>query len=344
VAFAPDLRAADAIYRGLVGPAGKVEGRARIGSLQTNGVLRFGTVTLKPGPGLRFDLWLEGAADGWQLEFATVPAPGSTATPTVVGKIPLARQTNAAATPTLVATLAPVGRDTAHLVLKWGEFKAVADLQFVEIQAPPRPAAAATRGSPPPINRKHDDENVGARQTMLSQLNEAALVNPKGSRVAVQFARTFPKGTQSQSAAGTTRRMGLVVEGPDFARLMSTRDGGVVELTEAPALRLTIDTAVRAGKVLLRTGNQTPGFPGAYSVWLKRAGRGWRLVFNQEPDVWGSQRDPKSDIGEVDVTYAQGGEPSRPIGVALEPTAADRWRLIISWGPHEWAADFSAAG
>jgi hypothetical protein len=343
VSFAPDLRAADAIHRGLLAPAGKIEGRARIGSLQTNGVLRFGTLAvLKPGAGLRFDLWLEGAGDGWQLEFATVPAPGSTVTPSVVGKIPLARQPNATPTPTLIATLAPVGRDTAQLVLKWGDFKAAADLQIQEIQAPPRPAAAAARGAPPPINRKHDDENVGARQTMLSQLNEAALVTPKGSRVAVQFARTFPKGTQSQSAAGTTRRMGLVVDGPDFARLMSTPDGGVVELTEAPALRLTIDTAMRAGKVLLRAGNQTPGYPGAYSVWLKRAGRGWRLLFNQEPDVWGSQRDPKSDVGEVDLTYSQGGDASRPIGVALEPTSADRWRLIITWGPHEWAADFSA--
>jgi hypothetical protein len=305
-------------------------------------VLRFGTLAvLKPGPGLRFDLWLEGVRDGWLLEFATVPAPGSTATSTVVGKIPLARQPNAVAAPTLVATLAPVARDTAQLVLKWGEFKAAADLQFQEIQAPPRPAAAAARGAPPPINRKHDDENVGARQTMLSQLNESALVNPKGSKVTVQFARTFPKGSSAQSAAGTTRRSGLVVDGPDFARLMSTGDGAVVELTEAPALRLTIDAPVRAGKVLLRTGNQTPGFPGAYSVWLKRAGRGWRLVFNQEPDVWGSQRNPKSDVGEVDLTYSQGGEPSRPLGVALEPTAADRWRLIITWGPHEWAADFS---
>jgi hypothetical protein len=66
-------------------------------------------------------------------------------------------------------------------------------------------------------------------------------------------------------------------------------------------------------------------------------------VFNNEPDVWGSQRDPKSDIGEVDLTYTQGGEPSRPLGVSLQPTAADRWRMVLAWGPHEWAADFTAA-
>jgi hypothetical protein len=178
---------------------------------------------------------------------------------------------------------------------------------------------------------------------MLSQLNEAAVVDASGARASVTFARTFPKGTASQSAAGTTRREGLVVEGPDFTKLMSTRDGAVVELTQAPALRLSIDKAVRTGNVVLRPGNQTPGFPGAYSIWLKRAGDGWRLVFNQEPDVWGSQRDPKSDVGEVDLAYTKGGEPSRPLGVAIVPTAADRWRLVLAWGPHEWAADFAAA-
>ena len=178
---------------------------------------------------------------------------------------------------------------------------------------------------------------------MLSQMNEAALVDPQGARFSVTFARTFPKGTASQSAAGTTRRAGLVVDGPDFGRLMSTRDGAVVELTEAPALRLSIDRAVRSGKLVLRPGNQTAGFPGAYSLWLKRAGSGWRLVINQEPDVWGSQRDPKSDVGEIDLTYSQGGDSSRPLGVALEPTSADRWRMVLAWGPHEWSADFTSA-
>ena len=157
-----------------------------------------------------------------------------------------------------------------------------------------------------PVSRNHDDENVGARATMLSQMNEAALVDPQGARFSVTFARTFPKGTASQSAAGTTRRAGLVVEGPDFGRLMSTRDGAVVELTEAPALRLSIDRAVQSGKLVLRPGNQTAGFPGAYSLWLKRAGSGWRLVINQEPDVWGSQRDPKSDVGEIDLDVLTG--------------------------------------
>ena len=334
ISFAPDLRASDPANRNLFTSSGRV----RLGELQTTGVLRFGDVSIgKPSVApLRFDLFLEAAREGWTLDVAAADGASSSS----VGKVALSRQPGAEASPTLVVALAPVARDTAQLVVTWGEVRATAGVQYQEVQLPPGLAAAARKA--PPVSRKHDDENVGARATMLSQLNEAALVDPQGARVSVTFARTFPKGAPSQSAAGTARRQGLVVEGPDFGRLMSTRDGAVVELTEAPALRLSIDRAVRAGNLVLRSGNQTPGFAGAYSLWLKRAGSGWRLVVNHDPDVWGSQRDPKSDLGEVDLAYSKGGDPSRPLGVALQPLAADRWRLTIAWGPHEWAADFAA--
>jgi hypothetical protein len=335
VLFAPDLRANDPAHRTLFDSPGR--GRVRLGQLQTNGALRVGDVSVgKPGASpLRFDLSIEATGGAWQLDIAAADAPGAS-----LGRIALGRQRSTVTAPTLVAALVPLGRDTAQLVLTWGGMRATAPVQFVEVQLPQRPAGRARQV--PPVNRKHDDENVGARATMLSQLNESALVDPQGARLSVLFARTFPRGSQAQSAAGTSRRAGLVVDGPDFGRLMSTRDGAVVELTEAPALRLSIDKAVRAGNVVLRPGNQSADFPGAYSMWLKRSGPGWRLVFNNEPDVWGSQRDPKSDIGEVDLTYSQGGEPSRPLGVSLQPTAADRWRMVLAWGPHEWAADFTA--
>jgi hypothetical protein len=342
VAIAPDLRATDPAHQNLLATAGKIEGRVRLGQLQTNGVIRFGSLTVgKPGPVLRYIVSLEGTGDGWQLDIATAPAAGG-AESAAVGKIPLSRQPATIASPTLVAALIPVARDAAQLVVKWGAFKGATDLQFQEMQPPPR-AAMAGRAIQP-INRRHDAENIGARQTMLSQLNETALVLPKGPRFSVTFARTFLKGAQTQSTAGTTRRPGPVVDGADFAKLATIRDGAIVELTESPALKLSIDRPVRVGKLLLKTGNQAPGFPGAYSLWLKRAGRGWRLVFNQEPDVWGTQREPRSDIGEVDLTYSQGSASSRPLSVALEPSGADRWRLVIGWGLHEWTAEFVEAG
>ncbi len=137
--------------------------------------------------------------------------------------------------------------------------------------------------------------------------------------------------------------MGLDVGGVDYPRIATTADGAIVMLTEAAVPRLKIEAPLRFGTVTVRTENQAPKFPGMYGIWLKRVGSGWHLVFNNEPDAWGSQHNPKFDVAEIELTHSQGPEASRPFGVALEPTAADRGRLVILWGPHEWSADFVVA-
>ena len=131
--------------------------------------------------------------------------------------------------------------------------------------------------------------------------------------------------------------------GVDFSHIASAVDGAVVALTESAVPRLKIEMPLRFGKVMVRTGNQVGGFPGAYGIWLKRVGSGWRLVLNDESDAWGSQHDPKFDAAEMDLAHSEGHAASRPFGVALIPTAADRGRLVIVWGPHEWTADFVVA-
>ena len=60
---------------------------------------------------------------------------------------------------------------------------------------------------------------------------------------------------------------------------------------------------------MIATGNQVVGFPGSYGLWLKRVGSGWRLVFNNEPDAWGSQHDPKFDAAEIDLSRTPTGMP-----------------------------------
>ncbi len=117
-------------------------------------------------------------------------------------------------------------------------------------------------------------------------------------------------------------------------------DGDIVMLTESSVPRLRIEEPLRFGKVLIATGNQVVSFPGSYGIWLKRAGTGWRLVFNNEPDAWGSQHDPKFDAAEIELSHSDGHVAARPFAVALVPNAPDRGRLVIIWGPHEWTADF----
>jgi hypothetical protein len=375
------LRADDPAHRSLFS-SGAAGARISIGQLQTNGTLRLGTLSFAKNDlrGLKYDLWLQGTRAGWQLGVVELPPPpmppgaepkpaaegrggearaGSDSKPAAdkpaaepkpptepkpLGEIALTPHASTGSTPALIAALIPTSADSGRLVLRWGALEASTDLHFTEPFKQPLGG-----GGPPnqPINRKHDDDLTAvSRVLMLTQRNETVVVVPKGSRLAISYARTLPKGERSAAgaAAGVTANSGLSVEGPDFAALMSTPDGAVVQLTQAAVPRLVIETPIRLGKAQLRTGNQAPGLPGTYGLWLKRAGRGWRLVFSQEPDTWGSQYDQKSDVTEIDLAYSKGADALRPFTVGLVPTTNDRGRLMISWGPHEWTADYIVGG
>lgn len=341
MAYAPDLGASDPAHKALLSAtAGSDTSRVRVAQLITTGTLRIEAIELgragpagaPPGPapirpdleGARYDLWLETANNGWRIQVTD-------ATKAVVGHIPLSRRSAAPAASNFVAALIPESGAVGRLALRWGGYEATADVQFTN---PSRRRVEA--GEPNVTTNRTDDEDTSAlsRARLLAQRNETALVLPKGQRMSVSFQRT---------AEGSRRGRGLGVDGPDFARLTNTPDGEVVMLTESSVPRLRIEAPLRFGKTSIATGNQVAGFPGSYGIWLKRAGTGWRLVFNHEPDAWGSQHDPKFDAAEIELSHSGGHAAARPFAVALVPHAPDRGRLVIIWGPHEWTADFVVA-
>jgi hypothetical protein len=340
------LRADAAKHRGLLA-AGPSASRVAIGQLQTNGALRSGAVSFAKNDlrGLKYDVWLEGSREKWQLELVEVPDPKATAPPASVPKIELTPRASGAVSPTLVAALVPADRDAARLVLRWGDLEATAEMQFTEPQRLPTGDGRPNQL----VNRKHDEDTSAlSRLLAMTQRNESVvMLPPKGSRLSVSFARTLGKGQRSGAGAtaGVTAAIGLGVDGPDFARLTTTPEGAVVQQTMAAIPRLVIEAPLRFGRTLLRTANQAPGTPGTYGLWLKRTGRGWRLVVSSEPDTWGSQHDRRHDVAEIELIHAedQAGA-ARPFAAALVPTAPDRGRLVIQWGAHEWTAEFVVAG
>lgn len=251
-----------------------------------------------------------------------------------VGRIPLTREPGPLAA-TLAAALAPEDRTAGRFWLRWGPYQATTDVQFT---IPVRRRRAENGEPNTTVNRRHDEDTSAlSRARLLAQRNETAATLPTGSRLSVSFQRTFVRGEAETNPNGH----GLAVDGPDFARLMSTPDQTVVMLADAPVPRLSNDVPLRFGQFVLAVGNQVPGFPGSYGLWLKRDGSTWRLVFNHQPDAWGSQHDPKFDVGEIGLTHSEGHAGTRPFAIGLLPSAADHGRLAIVWGPHEWTADFS---
>ena len=171
--------------------------------------------------------------------------------------------------------------------------------------------------------RFDSDTSAGARFLRLAERHESAVELPGDARLAVLF-------WQEQS-----------VDLEDFAGVESLSDGEVLRLTRAAVIRIRNETPLRFGDVTLPTGNLAPGFAGSYGLWLKRRGDGWRLVFNHEADSWGTQHDPAFDAAEIDLAYSQDGLDTRPLGAALVPATADAGRLVIHWGAHQWAADYT---
>ena len=345
LAFPPDLRASDPAHKLLLSaPPPASAGRVRVGQIETTGSLRIGTVDLggpaAPEPAnqapqvpvtVRHDLWLEGADEGWQLQVTD-------ANDALVGQVALARLGTTPGSPTLVASLVAEDIAVGRLVIRWGGYLAAADVQFINPSGR-RPQENRTPNET--INRQHDEDTSAlSRARLLAQRNETAMVLPKGPRLSISFQRTFARG---ERVDGNRTSRGLTVDGPDFARLATTPAGSVVMLAESPVPRLRTERSLRFGKTVVATGNQVVGFPGSYGLWLKRVGSGWRLVFNNEPDAWGSQHDPKFDAAEVDLSHSDGHAAARPFAIALMPGGADRGRLVLIWGPHEWTADFVVA-
>ena len=328
-----------------------------------------------PDPATKtLELWLARTAGGWSVDLRGKPdadrdetddggengheagADADGRDTTVLGQVVLAR-TAAGMQEAFSAALAPTGESAGQLVLRWRDHRWAADFHFAD---PPEPdegdeeetsesaegsddANASARESegdetegeepeedegPRVANeteslRFDSDTSAGARFLQLSERHESAVELPGDARLAVLF-------WQEQS-----------VDLEDFTGVETLADGEVVRLTRAAVIRLRNETPLRFGDVTLPTGNLAPGFAGSYGLWLKRSGSGWRLVFNHEADSWGTQHDPAFDAAEIDLGYSQDGLDTRPLGAALVPAAADAGRLVIHWGAHEWAADYT---
>jgi hypothetical protein len=81
---------------------------------------------------------------------------------------------------------------------------------------------------------------------------------------------------------------------------------------------------------------------GAYSLWLKKSGDSFQVVFNSQTGQWGTQHDPAKDVASV--TLAKSSLPA-PVEVftmdlAQAPKGGD---LELRWGTTKLAAPFELA-
>lgn len=134
--------------------------------------------------------------------------------------------------------------------------------------------------------------------------------------------------------------------GREYAEMESLAAGKVVRFFDSAAIKLVTDVDLQIGETRVRRANVAPDYPGVYSLWLRRTADGWRLVFNDKADVWGTQHDPAADRGSTPLRHEQVEGLSLAFGATVQ-RADDgddsALLLVFSWGEHRWTTPLRAA-
>ena len=131
-----------------------------------------------------------------------------------------------------------------------------------------------------------------------------------------------------------------IKEDPDYPKVDGLKDGELVVMTLGQAIKLSTQFDLMFGDTLVKNANFHPDYPGVYSLWLKKNGDGWSLVFNEKPDVWGTMHKDEFDVGETNLAYAELDDAEE--GLKFDVQADEqRGMLTITWGKHQWKAPFT---
>jgi hypothetical protein len=103
-------------------------------------------------------------------------------------------------------------------------------------------------------------------------------------------------------------------------------------MNQATVLTTPVDLSFGATKVA----------KGAYSLWLKKTGDVFQLVFNSQTGQWGTQHDPAKDVCSVAMTKSALATPVETFTLDFAP-AAKGGSLDLSWGAMKLAAPFETA-
>ena len=127
----------------------------------------------------------------------------------------------------------------------------------------------------------------------------------------------------------------------DYATLTDLDEGNVFKFVGGRATKLRTDLSLKFGDTLIKKENVAPDYPGVYSLWLKRASDGWKLVFNEHVDIWGTQHESEMDVAEIPLEYTASETVQDTFKVELVEEGENAGTLKITWGPHVWTAKFT---
>jgi len=101
-------------------------------------------------------------------------------------------------------------------------------------------------------------------------------------------------------------------------------DGQIWRLGMNDATTLETSSDLAFGDTVLQAGR--------YSIWAKKVtSDNWRLIFNSEPDVWGLNHNPDSDIAEIPLENSDLAESVEQFTIELNPTDDGGGEALMKW-------------
>ena len=125
-----------------------------------------------------------------------------------------------------------------------------------------------------------------------------------------------------------------VLQGRDM--LSQLQDGQIWRLGMNDATTFETDSDLTIGGTVIQTGR--------YSIWAKKvSSEDWRLIFNSEPDVWGLEHNPASDIAEIPLEVSDLAESVDPFTIELNPIDDGSAEVLMSWVTLQLRATFNVS-
>lgn len=173
----------------------------------------------------------------------------------------------------------------------------------------------------------------------------------KGERVteeelsaAVEGRRPDPTEARAQYGSQRIRIQFADLEkgNSDWERFQNLEEGEVYTFTLSRATKMYTDLDLKFGDQIIETENVAEDYPGVYSLWLKKADGGkWTLIFNEQPDIWGTRYDPEHNVAEVPLEAAKyEGDPKDAFLMEID-TREGGGILRIIWDDRQWEAPFT---
>lgn len=133
----------------------------------------------------------------------------------------------------------------------------------------------------------------------------------------------------------------IETESKDYEHFQELANNEVFEYVGGRACKILTDVDLTFGDTVIKEGNAHPTYPGVYSIWMKKSGNGWKLVFNEESDVWGTMFNPETQVAEVDLVESASDEEAAKYLIKMDKSDDTTGNIVIHWGAKKYTATFT---